>query len=93
MTAISEEMASPRDGGEAGDAPRGWRFGSAGSAFVAGAGVLAPGVLLLGALVVYPIVYSDLRSFFDATGKKVVGLDNYTTIFTDHDRSPRSGTT
>ncbi|MCW2860439.1 MAG: binding-protein-dependent transport system inner rane component, partial [Actinoallomurus sp.] len=26
-----------------------------------------------------------IRSFFDASGKKVVGLENYTAIFTDHD--------
>jgi alpha-glucoside transport system permease protein len=46
---------------------------------------LLPALLLLGALVVYPIVYTAIRSFFDATGKKAVGLDNYTAIFTDHD--------
>ncbi|HEY0540006.1 MAG TPA: ABC transporter permease subunit [Actinoallomurus sp.] len=46
---------------------------------------MLPALLLLGALVVYPIVYTAIRSFFDASGKKMVGLDNYTAIFTDHD--------
>ncbi|MEE1937839.1 sugar ABC transporter permease [Streptomyces sp. TRM 70361] len=44
---------------------------------------LLPALVLLGALVVYPIVYSVYRSFFDAAGTGFVGLDNYVELFTD----------
>lgn len=43
-----------------------------------------PTLLLLGALVVYPIGFSVARSLFDASGHRFVGLDNYGTAFTDH---------
>jgi ABC-type sugar transport system permease subunit len=86
MTAISEEMASPRDGGEAGDPPPAdGGSGRLGPPSWLALGFLLPALLLLGALVVYPIVYTAVRSFFDASGKTMVGLDNYTAIFTDHD--------
>ena len=85
MTAISEEMASPRSGGEAGVEPDESGSGRLGPPSWLALGFLLPALLLLGALVVYPIVYTAIRSFFDATGKKAVGLDNYTAIFTDHD--------
>jgi ABC-type sugar transport system permease subunit len=85
MTAISEEMASPRDGGGAGDVSPDEGSGRLGPPSWLALGFLLPALLLLGALVVYPIVYTAIRSFFDASGKKMVGLDNYTAIFTDHD--------
>jgi alpha-glucoside transport system permease protein len=86
MTAISEEMASPRDGGEAGDPPPAdGGSGRLGPPSWLALGFLLPALLLLGALVVYPIIYTAIRSFFDASGKKMVGLENYTAIFTDHD--------
>ncbi|WP_330239008.1 carbohydrate ABC transporter permease [Streptomyces sp. NBC_00525] len=44
---------------------------------------LLPALVLLGALVVYPIVYSVYRSFFDQAGTGFAGLDNYRTLFTD----------
>ncbi|MFF6780336.1 ABC transporter permease subunit [Streptomyces sp. NPDC012510] len=44
---------------------------------------LLPALVLLGALVVYPIGYSVWRSLFDADGSGFVGLDNYAEIFTD----------
>jgi alpha-glucoside transport system permease protein len=44
---------------------------------------LLPALLLLGALVVYPIGFSVYRSLFDASGSGYVGLDNYRTMFTD----------
>ncbi|MET9633855.1 ABC transporter permease subunit [Lentzea sp. NPDC006480] len=44
---------------------------------------LLPALLILGALVVYPLVYSLLRSFFDASGDKFVGVHNYVETFTD----------
>ncbi|WP_245822855.1 ABC transporter permease [Lentzea waywayandensis] len=44
---------------------------------------LLPGLLVLGALVVYPLLYSMVRSFFDRTGDEFVGLGNYVDLFTD----------
>ncbi|MET9589377.1 sugar ABC transporter permease [Streptomyces sp. NPDC006516] len=44
---------------------------------------LLPALVLLGALVVYPIVYSVYRSFLDQPGTGFVGLDNYKELFTD----------
>ncbi|MFA1537314.1 ABC transporter permease subunit [Actinomadura monticuli] len=46
---------------------------------------LLPALVLLGFLVVYPIVYSVIRSFFDASGDSFVGVDNYTGVFKGHD--------
>jgi alpha-glucoside transport system permease protein len=42
-----------------------------------------PALLLLGALVVYPVLFSVGRSFFDASGSEFVGVDNYTDMFRD----------
>lgn len=42
-----------------------------------------PALVLLGALVVYPVLFSVGRSFFDASGTRFVGADNYTDIFND----------
>ncbi|HEY3688063.1 MAG TPA: ABC transporter permease subunit [Streptosporangiaceae bacterium] len=47
------------------------------------AGFLAPALVLLGFIVVYPIVFTVIRSFFDATGNRFVGVGNYTNMFTD----------
>ncbi|MFF1476019.1 carbohydrate ABC transporter permease [Streptomyces sp. NPDC058301] len=47
------------------------------------AGFLLPALVLLGALVVYPIGYSVYRSFFDQSGDGFAGVDNYKTLFTD----------
>lgn len=47
------------------------------------AGFLLPALVLLGALVVYPIGYSVHRSFFDRSGEAFAGFDNYVEIFTD----------
>ncbi len=47
------------------------------------AGFLLPALVLLGALVVYPIGYSLQRSFFDRDGNSFVGLGNYVELFTD----------
>ncbi|TXS55413.1 carbohydrate ABC transporter permease [Streptomyces sp. t39] len=46
------------------------------------AAFLLPALVLLGALVVYPIGYSLHRSFLDGSGG-FAGLNNYTEIFTD----------
>ncbi|KOV94231.1 ABC transporter permease [Streptomyces sp. NRRL B-3648] len=44
---------------------------------------LLPALVLLGALVVYPIGYSLVRSFYNASGDGFAGFDNYTALFTD----------
>nr|WP_323378708.1 sugar ABC transporter permease [Streptomyces smaragdinus] len=44
---------------------------------------LLPALVLLGALVAYPIVYSVYRSLFDKDGSAFIGLDNYTEVFTN----------
>ncbi|MFF5517273.1 ABC transporter permease subunit [Streptomyces coeruleorubidus] len=42
-----------------------------------------PALLLLGALVVYPVLFSVGRSFFDASGTTFVGGENYAEMFRD----------
>ncbi|MEV6732626.1 MULTISPECIES: ABC transporter permease subunit [unclassified Streptomyces] len=42
-----------------------------------------PALLLLGALVVYPVVFSFGRSLFDASGDRFVGAGNYAAIIDD----------
>ncbi|MEU8763607.1 ABC transporter permease subunit [Streptomyces sp. NPDC048659] len=42
-----------------------------------------PALLLLGALVVYPVVFSIGRSLFDASGDRFVGAGNYVEMFRD----------
>ncbi|MDX3310665.1 carbohydrate ABC transporter permease [Streptomyces sp. NPDC054884] len=44
---------------------------------------LLPALVLLGALVVYPIGYSVVRSFYDQSGDGLAGFDNYKALFTD----------
>ncbi|MEU3824370.1 sugar ABC transporter permease [Streptomyces sp. NPDC029080] len=44
---------------------------------------LLPALVLLGALVVYPIGYSLARSFYNASGDGFAGVGNYRTLFTD----------
>ncbi|MGW0499606.1 ABC transporter permease subunit [Streptomyces sp. NPDC003007] len=44
---------------------------------------LLPALVLLGALVVYPIGYSVVRSFYDQSGDGFAGIDNYQALFTD----------
>jgi len=46
-------------------------------------GFLAPALVFLGAFVVYPIVYTVIRSMFDRSGDEFVGFENYATMFTN----------
>jgi alpha-glucoside transport system permease protein len=46
---------------------------------------LLPALLLLGALVAYPIAYTLWRSLFDKSGDGFVGLENFGEIFTNED--------
>ena len=69
--------------GPDGDGPAGMGSGSGqGSRRRAIAIFLGPAVVVLVALVVYPIVYTIWLSFNDARGSRFVGLDNYVAVFT-----------
>ncbi len=77
--AAASPVAVPREG-RATRAPRGpFRR----RMMLTALGFLAPGLVLLGALVVYPIVYTLIRSFFSASGDDFVGFENYATMFTN----------
>ncbi|CAL9348788.1 ABC transporter permease subunit [Streptomyces sp. enrichment culture] len=78
MTATLVKETSPPSAAGAGSARRPRRRGRA----VALLFVL-PALLLLGALVVYPVLFSVGRSFFDASGTKFVGGENYAEMFRD----------
>ncbi|NLE98258.1 MAG: ABC transporter permease subunit [Propionibacterium sp.] len=47
------------------------------------ASFLTPALIVLGALVVYPIVFTLVRSFYDRGGEEFVGWTNYVTMFTN----------
>ncbi|WP_261165843.1 carbohydrate ABC transporter permease [Microbacterium sp. Marseille-Q6965] len=55
----------------------GWRRLAITAAF------LSPALVFLGAFVVYPIVYTVVRSLFDRAGGQFVGFENYVTMFTN----------
>lgn len=44
---------------------------------------LAPALVLLGVLIGYPVVYTVVRSLYDASGSGFSGFGNYLTMFTD----------
>lgn len=44
-------------------------------------GFLAPALVLLGALVAYPIVATVARSLYSASGERFVGFDNFVDVF------------
>ncbi|PRH75879.1 ABC transporter permease [Streptomyces solincola] len=72
-------------GGTAAPPPRRGKSVNGGRGVVA-AGFLLPALLLLGALVLYPIGFSVYRSFFDASGDSLAGsggFGNYVEIFSD----------
>nr|WP_300142198.1 ABC transporter permease subunit [Propionicimonas sp.] len=54
-----------------------------GRATVLAFGFLLPALVVLGALVVYPIVYTVIRSTYSANGETFVGFGNYVAMFTD----------
>lgn len=64
-------------------APPGRRRSVTGTRRTVAALFLLPALVLLGALVVYPIGYSLIRSFYNASGDGFAGFDNYKAIFTD----------
>ncbi len=63
-------------------APRN-RWGRATLQFFKISAFLGPALIILGALLVYPIIFTGVRSTFDAAGDTFVGLANYEQIFTN----------
>ena len=53
----------------------------AGKELAIGLAFLGPALFLLAALVVYPLVFTIVRSLFDRGGDRFVGLDNYGEMF------------
>jgi alpha-glucoside transport system permease protein len=76
VTAEPPVVAAPPPGSEPG------RWGK----YLVGAVFLGPALLLLGVWMVYPAVYTIVRSFFGPHGflGTWVGIDNYRTLFSDH---------
>lgn len=84
-TAGGAGAAPPADGTSPGPSPDPKKPGRSvtGTRRVVAAVFLLPALVLLGALVLYPIGYSVYRSFFDQAGTGFAGFDNYTALFTD----------
>ena len=55
--------------------PGAWR------GYAVAAGFLAPAVVALGVWIVYPAVYTVIRSLFDRNGNHFIWFDNYKTLF------------
>ncbi|MFJ5219545.1 carbohydrate ABC transporter permease [Streptomyces sp. NPDC088354] len=66
-----------------GGVPAARRKGVTGTRRWVAAVFLLPALVLLGALVVYPIAYTLWRSLFDKAGSGFVGLENYGSVFSD----------
>ena len=62
---------APPDGGEPGR----------GRAYLVTAMFLAPAVILLAVWILYPLVYTIWRSFYDRSGNNFIWFDNYQTLF------------
>ncbi|MFJ4851376.1 carbohydrate ABC transporter permease [Streptomyces sp. NPDC088733] len=75
--------ATARGPAAPGGAPPVRRKGVAGTRRWVAAVFLLPALVLLGALVVYPIGYTVRRSLFDKAGSGFVGLANYGSVFSD----------
>ncbi|HET8926372.1 MAG TPA: sugar ABC transporter permease [Microbacterium sp.] len=79
MTTLVETASDPRGSEQPARPPsKGrWRRTAIISSF------LAPALIVLGALVVYPIIYTIWRSFYSMSGDEFVGFENYVTMFTN----------
>ena len=69
--AAAQPVAAPPPGG----VPGWWRRYRVTIAF------LAPAAILLGVWIVYPTVYTIVRSFYDRGGSNFIGFDNYQELF------------
>ncbi len=81
MTEVADRRGVASGGGAATLAepePPRRRLGDLGPALV----FLAPALVVLGALVLYPIVATVVRSLYDRSGEVFVGLDNYERMLT-----------
>lgn len=76
---MAESVATTSDV-RTGDKPRSSRRGRN---WLVIASFLAPALIVLGALVVYPIVFTVIRSMYDQSGDTFVGWQNYVTMFTN----------
>ncbi|GHA82911.1 ABC transporter permease subunit [Streptomyces chryseus] len=85
MTALTSPSRTPARSSPAGPPPSGTRSrrGATRRRWFVAVVFALPALLLLGVLVVYPMLFSVGRSFFDATGTRFVGGDNYTEMFRD----------
>jgi len=78
MASTAPALEPPSPGAPAAVSPgRPWR------SWLVAAGFLAPAAVLIGVWIVYPTIWTIVRSFFDRRGEEFVGLDNYRTLFTD----------
>ncbi len=50
--------------------------------YAVAAAFLAPAIVLLGVWIVYPAIYTIVRSFYGQSGSDFVGIDNYKALFT-----------
>jgi alpha-glucoside transport system permease protein len=69
--ATAEPIAAPPSGADPGWWPR-YRVPIA---------FLAPAAILVGVWIVYPTIYTIVRSFFDREGSDFIGFDNYRELF------------
>src|SRR6266508_4301314 len=72
ITAEPPAQAAPPPGRE----PGAWRR------YAITLGFLAPAIVFLGVWIIYPTVYTVIRSFFDRSGSHWIWFDNYKTLFT-----------
>ena len=73
VTAGAPELGLPPPG----ETPGVWRN------YAVVAGFLAPAVFFLVVWILYPTVWTVVRSLFDRSGDEFVGLENYRTLFSD----------
>jgi alpha-glucoside transport system permease protein len=78
MTSTAQAVEPPATGAPPATPPgRPWR------SWLVAAGFLAPAAILIGVWIVYPTIWTIVRSLFDRRGDEFVGLENYRTLFTD----------
>jgi alpha-glucoside transport system permease protein len=76
ITAEPPKQGAPPGADDGGADPGRWRR------YLVALGFLAPALVFLGVWVLYPTVYTFVRSLYDRSGDAFIGIDNYTTLFT-----------
>lgn len=79
---VPEVAAGGRAAGEAQATPPAQKRGGRGGRLWLALAFLAPALILLGALVVYPILFTVARSLYDRSGDAFVGVENYADMLT-----------